>query len=355
MTALLEARGLSVRFSSGSTLAARLRGRDAPAIAAVDGVDLVVDRGASVGIVGESGCGKTTLARALMGLVPVSEGSIMFDGSLLGNRRDRATIRRIQMVFQDPSSALNPSRTVEQTLTELLRVHRMVAADQVRSRARELLELVELPPSLLGAYPRRLSGGQRQRVGIARALALEPDILIADEAVAALDVSVQASVLNLLGKLRQDLGLTLLFISHDLAVVRHISERVVVMYLGRVVEDRPTEDLFADPRHPYTAALMAAAPKLGVKKRSGESALPGEPPSLFVIPSGCRFHPRCHLAQVVCREIEPDLAGPSIMQRAACHFAWASADDASPAAGPRRDQADGQGRVVTSGMTEGIE
>lgn len=355
MTALLEARGLSVRFSSGSTLAARLRGRDPQAVTAVDGVDLVVDRGDSVGIVGESGCGKTTLARVLMGLVPVSEGSITFDGSLLGNRRDRATIRRIQMVFQDPSSALNPSRTVEQTLTELLRVHRIVPADQVRSRARELLELVELPPSLLGAYPRRLSGGQRQRVGIARALALEPDVLIADEAVAALDVSVQASILNLLAKLRQDLGLTLLFISHDLAVVRHISERVVVMYLGRVVEDRPTEDLFADPRHLYTAALMAAAPKLGVKKRSGASALPGEPPSLFVIPSGCRFHPRCHLAQEVCREIDPELTGPSVSQRAACHFAWVSTDDAPPTAGLRRDQVDPPGKLVASGTTEGIE
>jgi oligopeptide/dipeptide ABC transporter ATP-binding protein len=328
VTPLLEARGLCVSFRSGSALAARLRGRPVPAIVAVDGVDLVLERGDSIGIVGESGCGKSTLARALIGLVPLAGGSIAFDGALLDDRRDRATMRRIQMVFQDPSSSLNPSRTVEQTLTELLRVHRMVPSDRVRSRAGELLELVELPPSLLGAYPRRLSGGQRQRVGIARALALEPDILIADEAVAALDVSVQASVLNLLVKLRQELGLTLLFISHDLAVVRHISERVIVMYLGRVVEDRPTEDLFAGPRHPYTAALMAAAPRLGSKKRSGASALPGEPPGMLVVPQGCRFHPRCTIAQDVCREIEPELAGPSRTQRAACHFAWSSPDDA---------------------------
>jgi oligopeptide/dipeptide ABC transporter ATP-binding protein len=316
-----------------------------PAIVAVDGVDLVLERGASVGIVGESGCGKSTLARALIGLVPLADGSIVFDGVPLWGRRDRATMRRIQMVFQDPSSSLNPSRTVGQTLTELLRVHRMVPADGVRSRVGELLELVELPQSLLGAYPRRLSGGQRQRVGIARALALEPDILIADEAVAALDVSVQASVMNLLARLRQDLGLTLVFISHDLAVVRHISERVIVMYLGRVVEDRPAEDLFTDPRHPYTSALMAAAPKLGVKKRSGESALPGEPPGMLVIPHGCRFHPRCNLAQGICRQVDPELKGPSLIQKAACHFAWPSPGDTPQAAHPRPGTATSRGSL----------
>jgi oligopeptide/dipeptide ABC transporter ATP-binding protein len=330
VTPLLEAQELRVKFRSGSAFAARLRGRPIPAIVAVDGVDIVLERGDSIGIVGESGCGKSTLARALIGLVPLADGSIRFDGSPLDRHRDRATMRRIQMVFQDPSSSLNPSRTVGQTLTELLRVHRMVPADRVPSRAGELLELVELPTSLLGAYPRRLSGGQRQRVGIARALALEPDILIADEAVAALDVSVQASVLNLLAKLRQDLGLTLVFISHDLAVVRHISERVIVMYLGRVVEDRPTEDLFADPRHPYTVALMAAAPRLGAKKRSGEAALPGEPPSMLVVPPGCRFHPRCTLVQEICRELEPQLTGPSLTQRAACHFAWSGDPPSRP-------------------------
>ena len=332
MTTQLEVRDLTVRFRSRSALLARLRGRPVPALTAVDGVDLDLERGGSVGVVGESGCGKSTLARALIGLVPVTEGSITFEGSPLVGRRDRMTMRRIQMVFQDPSSSLNPSRTVGQTLMELLRVHEMVPKDQVRRRAGELLELVELPPSLLGAYPRRLSGGQRQRVGIARALALEPAILIADEAVAALDVSVQASVLNLLAKLRRDLGLTLLFISHDLAVVRHICDRVVVMYLGRVVEDRPTEDLFDDPRHPYTAALMAAAPRLGTKKEAGTSALPGEPPGLLVVPPGCRFHPRCPLAREICREIEPELSGPSPEQRAACHFAWPSNGD-PPAVG----------------------
>jgi len=290
-------------------------------LTAVDGVDIDVGRGDSIGIVGESGCGKSTLARALIGLVP-SSGSIEFEGSPLVGRRDRTTIRKIQMVFQDPSASLNPTRTVGQTLTELLRVHEMVPADRIRDRAAELLELVDLSPSLLAAYPRRLSGGQRQRVGIARALALEPAILIADEAVSALDVSIQASVLNLLARLRRELGLTLVFISHDLAVVRYISDRVLVMYLGRIVEDRPTQDLFTDPRHPYTAALMAAAPRLDTRKEPGAQALPGEPPGLLVVPSGCRFHPRCPIARQVCREIEPELTGPSRGQRAACHFAW---------------------------------
>jgi len=322
VTALLEVRDLIVAFPAGSAVFARMRGRPRPVVVAVDGISFDVPRGASLGIVGESGCGKSTLARALIGLVPVAGGSIRFEGAELGPRRDRATMRRIQMVFQDPGSSLNPSRTVGQTLSELLRVHRMVPADRIRARAAELLELVELPPSLLGAYPRRLSGGQRQRVGIARALALEPDVLIADEAVAALDVSVQASVLNLLSRLRRYLGLTLLFISHDLAVVRHTSERVLVMYLGRIVEDRPTADLFVDPRHPYTAALMAAAPRMGVRKRSGQAALPGEPPGLFEIPPGCRFHPRCPIAQPICSTVDPELTGPAPGQRAACHFAW---------------------------------
>ena len=333
MTPLLQVRDLRVDFPTGSALFARLKGRPRPAVVAVDGISFEVARGASVGIVGESGCGKSTLARALTGLVPVAGGSISFDGAELSARRERSTMRRIQMVFQDPGSSLNPSRTVGQTLTELLRVHSMVPADGVPARARELLELVELSPSLLAAYPRRLSGGQRQRVGIARALALEPDVLIADEAVAALDVSVQASVLNLLARLRRELGLALLFISHDLAVVRHISERVLVMYLGRIVEDRPTADLFNDPRHPYTVALMAAAPKMGMRKRSGKAALQGEPPGLFEIPSGCRFHPRCPIAQPICSDVDPELEGPAEDQRAACHFAWSPPSTVQTGAG----------------------
>lgn len=275
MNAHLEARGLRVSYRTGSALAARLRGRPVPVLHALDGVDLVVERGSAVGIVGESGCGKSTLARAVVGLVELDEGAISLDGTPLARHRSKAVTRRIQMVFQDPSASLNPSMTIGQTLGELLKVHRMVPAAEVPRRAAELLELVELPASLLGAYPRRLSGGQRQRVGIARALALEPEILIADESVAALDVSVQAAILNLLQRLRTELGLTLLFISHDLAVVRHLTERVVVMTAGTIVEDRPTEELFRDPHHPYTATLLAAAPRLGAAwiGGAGEEAL----------------------------------------------------------------------------------
>ena len=330
MSALLEAKGLRVTFTSGSAIGARLFGRPKTELAAVDGIDLVLERGSSVGVVGESGCGKSTLARALVGLAPLSGGTILFDGQPLSGKRDRTSLRRIQMVFQDPSSSLNPSRTIGQTLTELLSFHNMVPADRVEARASELMNLVELPPALLGAYPRRLSGGQRQRVGIARALALEPDILIADEAVSALDVSVQASVLNLLNRLRDELNLTIVFISHDLAVVRHATDRVMVMYLGRVVEDRPTEDLFNDPQHPYTQALLTAAPHLGERKRSGESALPGEPPSLAVVPSGCRFHPRCARAIDLCHAMDPPLAGPASDQRAACFLAWEAVPTVSP-------------------------
>lgn len=345
MSALLDARELTVSYRVGSALLARLRGRPVPDVHAIEEVDLVVERGSVVGIVGESGCGKSTLAKALVGLAPLAGGSIALDGELLGARRSREQTRRVQMVFQDPSASLDPSMTIGQTLCELLRVHRMVPSAEVQARAEELMERVELPVSLLQAYPRRLSGGQRQRVGIARALALEPEVLVADESVAALDVSVQAAILNLLQRLRAELGLTIIFISHDLAVVRHLCDRVVVMYLGTVVEDRPTEDLFDDPRHPYTAALLAAAPRLGAeKKQSGRSALGGEPGSLHAVPSGCRFHPRCPVARPECTDRVPVLAGPTPTQRAACHFAWEA--DAAPSA-PPGSAAEGVARMMS--------
>jgi oligopeptide/dipeptide ABC transporter ATP-binding protein len=322
MSGLLEIDRLTVRYPMGSRIGARLRRRPPMEVIAIDDLTLGIARGDAIGIVGESGCGKSTLAKAIVGLAPISGGSIRLDGQELAPERHPKTRRRIQMVFQDPGSSLNPSITVRRALAEPLRVHQLVAPDQVEHRCCQLVDLVELPRWALDALPRSLSGGQQQRVAIARALALEPDILIADEAVAALDVSVQAPILHLLATLRDTLGLTMLFISHDLAVVRHVTDRVAVLYLGTVVEDRPTEDLFIDPRHPYTKALMKAAPKLGVHKTPGESALRGEPPSPLSLPTGCRFRTRCPLAQPICAEQEPPLRGPAPTQHAACHFAW---------------------------------
>ncbi len=295
----------------------------APVIRAVDGVDLALDRGEALGLVGESGCGKSTLARCIVGLHEPTAGEIEFDGRTLRAKRDRATRRRIQMVFQDPYSSLNPRLSVRRILAELLRVHRVVPRERVEERCRELVELVGLAHSALEAYPRQLSGGQRQRVSIARALALEPDVLVADEPVSALDVSVQATILNLLAELRRDLGLTLILITHDMAVVRHVSERIAVMYLGRIVETAATEVLFSDPRHPYTRGLIDSVPLLRPGEKRRRTRLTGDPPSAVDIPSGCRFRKRCPIAQQDCAEVDPELmpirdAGE---HRAACLYA----------------------------------
>jgi len=335
MTAVLQLEDITVDFPVGSRLAARLSGRPQTVLRAVDRVSLDVETGEALAVVGESGCGKSTLARTIVGLQTSTGGSLTFEGRPMPNRRSADLRRRIQMVFQDPGSSLNPALTVQQTIAEVLEVHGLVDKPHVDARCHELMSLVELPTALLSAYPRRLSGGQRQRVAIARALAAEPDLLIADEAVAALDVSVQAAVLNLLRRLHQRLGLTLVFISHDLAVVRNLCERVAVMYLGKLVEEGDTERVFSDPRHPYTRALLAAAPRIGAKKRPGESVLSGEPPSPLDLPVGCRFHPRCPLAADVCRSAEPDIITRD-GHGAACHFAWETPAVASPGAGDSR-------------------
>src|SRR5437868_7718576 len=280
---LLSARDVSVSFPVGSRVAARFRGQER-LLRAVDGVDLEVQRGEALALVGESGSGKSTFAQALSGLIRLDGGQISFDGRVLPASRSRADRRRIQMVFQDPYSSLNPRLTVGGMLRELLRVHHVVPANRVAEFSAELLALVGLGEADLSSYPRQFSGGQRQRVAIARALALRPDVLVADEPVSALDVSVQATILNLLSNLRNDLGLTLLLISHNLAVVRHLCDRVAVMYLGRIVEVAPTEQLFGDPRHPYTRGLLGAIPRLAACAPDAEAlAISGDPPSALNI------------------------------------------------------------------------
>jgi oligopeptide/dipeptide ABC transporter ATP-binding protein len=338
---LLALAGIHVDYPVGGRALDRLRGRPQSLLRAVDGVDLELARGEALGLVGESGSGKTTLARVVVGLQEPTAGVVRFEGQTIEGRRPPALARRIAIVFQDPYASLDPRMTVRQALSELVRAHRLVPRAGVEERCRELVSLVGLAPSSLDAYPHQFSGGQRQRIAIARALALEPDILVADEPVSALDVSVQVTVLRLLADLRSRLGLTMLLISHDLAVVQHLCDRVAVMYLGRIVEQAPVDLLFGDPRHPYTRSLLAAVPRLGPPDPDAapNEVLPGEPPSPVDLPSGCRFHPRCPIAQPICSELDPALSSdPAGAPRAAaCHFAWpepAAARGASPAPSP---------------------
>jgi oligopeptide/dipeptide ABC transporter ATP-binding protein len=344
---LLDATDLAVSFSLGSALIARMR-NEAHVLHAVDGVDLSIAKGEALALVGESGSGKSTLARALSGLQRPDRGEIRLDGKTLPARRSRADQRKIQMVFQDPYSSLNPRLTVGGILHELLRVHHVVPAGEVDSYTRELLRLVGLDEEAVHAYPRQFSGGQRQRVAIARALALRPELLVADEPVSALDVSVQATILNLLQDLRGELGLTLLLISHNLAVVRHLCDRVAVMYLGRIIEVAPTEKLFARPRHPYTRGLLAAIPRLTFESESDVPAVQGDPPSPLRIPAGCRFRTRCPIAQPICEEEDPALtaSGSDPAHRAACHFAFA--DIAPPRATVTATGSTGAGEEAAS-------
>jgi oligopeptide/dipeptide ABC transporter ATP-binding protein len=328
-TPILRARGVAVTFLGQRSSIERMR-RQERVLRAVDGVDLDVFRGEALAVVGESGSGKSTLAKAVTGLTPLSAGSLEFEGRTLTGRRSRSDTRRIQMVFQDPYSSLNPRLTVGQILKELLKVHHIVPDDELQSEAETLLTRVGLTPDALGAYPRQFSGGQRQRVAIARALALRPEVLVADEPVSALDVSVQATILNLLEELRAEMGLTLLFIAHNLAVVHHLCDRVAVMYLGRIVESGPVADVLLRPRHPYTQALVSVLND-GPDVPEGENRpLGGEPPDPTAIPAGCRFHPRCpRLAAlgpaderaVTCRTVDLPVLSVLSADQVACHLA----------------------------------
>jgi oligopeptide/dipeptide ABC transporter ATP-binding protein len=321
---LIAVSNLAVQFRRARSAADRLGGRPLQIVHALNGVSFDVRRGETLGIVGESGCGKSTLARCLVRLYQPSAGRIDYDGTevlALEGAARRAYHRRVQMVFQDPYSSLNPRMTVRQTLAEAIRFHRLREGAAVEARIAELLDLVRLPSDAGERYPHEFSGGQRQRIGIARALAVEPECLIADELVSALDVSVQAQIVNLLLELQERLGLTVLFIAHDLRLVRHISHRTAVMYLGAIVELAETERLFSRPAHPYTAALLKAAPELDPAKRSTADAVRGELPSPISIPAGCPFHPRCAYAIDRCRSEPPRLLPQSDTQLAACHLA----------------------------------
>ncbi len=305
---LLDVRGLRMHFAVTEGIVAR---RKVGEVKAVDGIDFTMQRGETLGLVGESGCGKTTTGRCILRLERPTEGAIIYDGTdiaTLEQRDLRAWRRRIQVVFQDPYSSLNPRMKVGEIIGEPMKVHGIVPNTAKRTaRVRELLHVCGLNPRFADRYPHEMSGGQRQRVGIARALALEPEFIVCDEAVSALDVSIQAQVINLLEDLREQFDLTYLFIAHDLSVVRHICHRVAVMYLGRIVELADADELFGNPLHPYTQALLAAVPVPDPTVETARNFRPvqGEVPSPINPPSGCVFHPRCPIAVAGCREARP--------------------------------------------------
>ena len=332
---VLEVRDVAVSFRRRRGFTDLVRRRPAARVAAVNGVSFRIHGHETLGLVGESGSGKTTLGRALLRLLPVDEGEIRFLGRELTGMSGKALrdLRRdIQMVFQDPYSSLNPRFTVGATLAEVLRFHEICPPHEIDDEVRRLLGLVGLSADMAARRPTALSGGQRQRVGLARALAPRPRFLVLDEPVTALDVSIQAQALNLLKDLRDELGLTMLFIAHELSVVRHMSTRVAVMYLGQIVEIGATSDVFERPSHPYTQSLLRAVPRLVPVRRSRDAVLKGEVPSPIDIPPGCPFHPRCPAVESVCTAVPPPRIrlGPNRISR--CHFAAKLAGSSDPEA-----------------------
>lgn len=320
MTApILEARGLSRRFIASKPLFGAPK-----VVQAVNGVDLAIAEGETFAIVGESGCGKSTLARLLSHLITASEGSVVYQGrdiSALSGAELRDLRREMQFIFQDPFSSLNPRMTVGALIREPLRIHNIGTRAEQRAKVADLLRKVGLRPEHADRYPHEFSGGQRQRIGIARALATEPRVVIGDEPVSALDVSIQAQVVNILEDLKDEFGLTLIIIAHDLAVIRHIADRVAVMYLGEIVELGDAAEVFAAPAHPYSEALLSAIPLPTTGARKVRTKIEGDPPNPISPPPGCRFHPRCPYAEDRCRTERPVLRDCGAGRQVACHFA----------------------------------
>jgi oligopeptide transport system ATP-binding protein len=319
--ALVEVKDLDVHFPvSGGLFRAK-----SGVVRAVDRVNLEIRRGETMGLVGESGCGKSTLGRAILRLIPPTGGRILFEGqdlTALPDAEMQRVRRKMQMIFQDPFSSLDPRMTVGDTVAEPILVHRLATAAERRERVAELFRMVRLDPGMASRYPHEFSGGQRQRVGVARALAASPIFIVCDEPVSALDVSIQAQIVNLLEELREPLGLTYLFVAHDLAVVRHLSDRIAVMYLGEIVEIAPRRSLYDNPLHPYTRALIAAAPvpDRSVEARRARTLLHGEVPSPLNPPTGCRLHPRCLHAMPVCSAVAPRPRERASGHVVACHL-----------------------------------
>jgi oligopeptide/dipeptide ABC transporter ATP-binding protein len=320
---LVEARGLCTWFPLKHGITDFITGKPKRFLKAVNDVSLDIYKGENLGLVGESGCGKSTLAKTIIRLYEPTKGQLFLRGKDIAHARGEALRRErpeMQMIFQDPYSSLNPRMSVREILEEMLSVHRMVGRDRLKERVGELLEMSGLSMDIADRFPGEFSGGQRQRIGIARALSLQPELIIADEPVSALDVSIQAQIINLLSSLQKTLHLTLLFISHDLRVVRHITHRVAVMYLGSIVESGPTEAVFREALHPYTSVLINAAPVLDPTSRVRDYEIVGEPPSPIDTPPGCKFHPRCVRCGDGCRTREPALRELLPGRFVACHF-----------------------------------